>query len=201
MSTKAILGGTFDPFHNGHLSIVDAAMEELDIENVTLLPTYVQPFKWEKHAPNCRDRFNMLKKLTEKDERFLISDVEIKKKQVSYTFDTLTELLAGEMKGDRIVFLMGADSIMSVETWYKGIDLLQLCSFAVGIRPDIDETEVIDKIDHLREKYGAEIKPLRNRLIDVSSTEIKNRIRSNKDIGGMVPPQIEEYIVEHGLYK
>lgn len=200
MSEIGILGGSFDPFHNGHLSIAKAAMKECGLAKVILLPTRVQPFKVGRKMAAEEDRVNMVKLIAQKNQNFAVSTMEAFGKEVSYTYDTL-KALSREYPNDRFHFILGTDSFLSLEDWYKGRQLLSDFAFIVGVRPGYKESETLEKVKTFQEHYGAKIRILHNRIIEVSSTEIKENIKGGRDIRQMVPYEIERYIHEHGLYQ
>lgn len=200
MSEIGILGGTFDPFHFGHLSIAEAAIEEFDLSEVILLPTKVQPFKIGREMASEEDRVNMVRLIAKENKQFRVSTIEAYGQRVSYTYKTLT-LLQEEYPDDKFYFILGTDSFLTLEEWYKGKELLQEFAFIIGVRPGYKTSEMEDTAKRLKERYNAEIKMLHNEIVEVSSTEIKNNIRSGKSIRNLVPLQVERYIDEHGLYK
>ncbi len=198
MKRRGIFGGTFDPFHNGHLSLAKAAAEELNLDEVILLPNRVQPFKTDRPAAAAGDRLAMVN-LVARDERiFKVSTEEIFGDEISYTYKTLCRIRE-KTGGERPWFIMGADSLITLRFWYKGEDLLREFSFAAGLRPgsSID----MKKVEELRRDYGADIHLMKNPVLDISSTEIKDRIRRGEDISTLVPACVKEYIDEHGLYR
>lgn len=200
MNKIGILGGTFDPFHVGHLSVARAAREECALTQVVLLPTKVQPFKLGHKMADERDRVNMVSLVAEENEGFSVCTAEAYSEEVSYTYKTM-KTLKDIYRNAGLYFIMGTDSFLSLENWYKGEELLREFSFIVGMRPGYRENETGEKAEELRSKYRAEIVLLHNRIVDVSSTEIKSNIKAGKSISHLVPPPIERYIYEHGLYK
>ena len=200
MSEIGILGGTFDPFHFGHLSIAEAAIKEFDLSEVILLPAKVQPFKIGREMASEEDRVNMVRLIAEENKQLRVSTIEAYSQRVSYTYKTL-KLLQKEYPDDKFYFILGTDSFLTLEEWYKGEELLQEFAFIIGVRPGYKISEMEAMTKKLRERYNAEIKMLHNEIVEVSSTEIKNNIRSGKSIKNLVPLQIERYIDEHGLYK
>lgn len=200
MSEIGILGGTFDPFHFGHLSIAEAAIEEFDLSEVILLPTKVQPFKIGREMASEEDRVNMVRLIAEENRKLRVSTIEAFSQRVSYTYKTL-KLLQKEYPDDKFYFILGTDSFLTLEEWYKGKELLREFAFIIGIRPGYKISETENTAKRLKEKYNAEIRMLHNEIVEVSSTEIKNNIRSGQSIENLVPTQIERYIDEHGLYK
>ncbi len=200
MSDIGILGGSFDPFHNGHLSIAKAAMKECGLAQIILLPAKVQPFKVGRHMAAEEDRVNMVSLIARRNQNFVVSTVEAFSEEVSYTYKTL-QTLKEEYPNDRLHFILGTDSFLSLETWYKGKELLCEFPFIVGVRPGYRESETVDMVEKVRRDYDAKIKILHNKILEISSTEIKENIKTGKSIRELVPYPIERYIHEHGLYQ
>jgi nicotinate-nucleotide adenylyltransferase len=200
MNSLGILGGSFDPFHLGHLSIAEAALEELSLDKVLLMPAKVSPFKVGRKMASEEDRINMTRCAVENHPGLDVTTIETDASRVSYTFETMKAL--EELFPDfRIWFIMGSDSMLQLETWYKGEELLRKYTFVLAPRPGYDMTEVEQKIHYYSETYGTEIRVLHNELRDISSTEIKERIRRGDSISHLVPKEVRQYIYEHGIYQ
>lgn len=200
MGEIGILGGSFDPFHYGHLSIAKAALKECGLSQIILMPTKVQPFKLGKKRASEIDRVNMVRLIAKNNENFTVSTIEAFSQDVSYTYKTL-QVLSEEYDREKLHFILGTDSFLSIETWYRGEDLLKNYSFIVGVRPGYKESETEEKVRYYRETYNTKVKTLHNRVLEVSSTEIKEKIMRGESIRSLVPYEIERYINEHGLYK
>ena len=192
-----IMGGTFDPVHLGHIGVAEAALEEADIDEVWMMPAYIQPFKQDRYVADAEDRIRMLELASIHEERIKVSSCEIDRQSVSYTFDTIATALE-ENPIDKIFFLLGSDSLMKIETWYKGKELLGICNFIVGLRPTNDRKSVEDYADCLTN--GTEIILLKKNMLPISSTMIRNLVEEGKPIAGLVSPLVEEYIYAHELY-
>ena len=179
MSDIGILGGSFDPFHNGHLSIAKAAMRECGLSQIILLPAKVQPFKLGRHMAAEEDRVNMVSLIAHQNQNFVVSTVEAFSEEISYTYKTLQTLKCQYPK-DRLHFILGTDSFLSLETWYKGADLLREFPFVVGVRPGYKESETIEMVEKVRRCYDAKIKILHNKILEVSSTDIKENKKEGR---------------------
>ena len=200
------MGGTFDPVHYGHTGLASAAYKELDLSKVIIMPAYIQPFKRDRAITSDVHRVEMLKLALEKEATYLddspfeISTWEIEKGGVSYTYDTLVHLKEVYPE-DEILFIMGSDSLLKVESWYKGKELLENFSFGVGLREsdDIEEVEFCKK--HLEENYGTKIFLLKGKMLPFSSTMIREALEEEGSISGMVAPEVENYIYGNKLYE
>lgn len=196
----AILGGSFDPIHNGHLSIAEAAVNELRLDRLLLMPAFVSPFKQGRTVADEQDRLEMARLAARTIPNASASDYEIRKQSVSYTYDTL-DALDREGTYGTLIFLTGTDAFLDIETWYRGEELLRRFAFGLAPRPDTDRNEEERKLDRFRERYGADITVLHNRAVPVSSTEIREKVAAGVSITGLVPADVEGYIYEHGLYR
>ncbi len=200
MRKIGILGGSFDPFHKGHLSIAKAAMKECGLSQIILLPARVQPFKVGRTMASEEDRVNMVSLIARENQNFVVSTIEAYGREVSYTYDTL-QALKKQYPADRLYFILGTDAFLSLECWHKGTELLQEFSFIVGVRPGYRESETAETAARFESSYGTCAKILHNKVLEVSSTEIKQNIRAGKSISELVPYAVERYIHEHGLYQ
>ena len=195
----AIYGGTFDPVHIGHIALADAAVRECKLDKLIFMPDYVSPFKQGTEAASGADRYAMLKSLLHYNPAFTLSSYEILKEGPSYTIETL-EYWDGIVKGE-LCFVLGFDSVMEVDTWRRGPDILRNYPLITARRPDTEDEDGMAKIEALKRDFGANITVLDMPPVDASSTEIRNRIKSGESISGMVAPETEEYIIEHKLYR
>lgn len=195
----AIYGGTFDPVHIGHIAIADAAVSECGLHKIIFMPDYISPFKQDKHVTSGSDRYEMIKSILHYNKAFTISSYEINKEGPSYTIETL-EYWDGIVKGD-LSFVLGFDSVLEVERWKRGGDILRNYPLITARRPGSDDEDGMDKIKALRSEYNADITILNMEPVNASSTEIRSRIAKGLSISDMTVPEIEEYIIEHNLYR
>ncbi len=196
---KIFFGGSFDPVHTGHLLVARDVKEALGFEKVVFLPAFQAPLK-EPHLASPQDRLNMLKLAIEGLNDFEVSTIEIERGGVSYTVDTAKEIY--ERFGERPFFLVGADSFLSLHLWKDPQRLITLARFVVVDR----EGKGKRVMDYVKENFpnlreGLDFFIVSVRRIDISSTEIRERIRKGKSIRWMVPREVEDYIIEKGLYK
>lgn len=199
MKKIGIIGGTFDPIHNGHIKLATQALVEYGLDFVFVMPAKRNPFKLNKEVTNDHDRLEMIK-LVIKDRPFLcLLDDEIKGEEVSYTYDTMTRLKA-DLVDCQLYFILGLDSLLSLEHWYRGPELLQMLSFIVSVRPGYDADKIDSTIKRYKELYDAEILVIKDEMPDVSSTKIREMYKRGESISHMVPPEVERYISEHEIY-
>lgn len=194
-----IFGGTFDPIHNGHLLMAEEALEKCSLDKVIFIPSNIPPHKQEQSVVSPYIRYEMVRLAIEDNPKFEISDVELFRKGLSYSVDTVKEIKK-EYKGSDVFFITGADAINELNTWHKANDLLKNCRFIALSRPKVK----LD-MEKLAQNFGdtayANIKEISARLIEISSSDIRNRVIEQKNISYMVPYAVAEYIKKEGLYK
>jgi nicotinate-nucleotide adenylyltransferase len=194
-----IYGGSFDPIHIGHVALADSAVRECGLDKLIFMPAYISPFKQDRHVTDGHDRCSMIEAALKVNSAFCISRYELNKKGTSYTVETLrhwNKLLDGEL-----YFILGFDSAVQVDTWYQGREILTDYHLITARRPDTDFERGLKILDSFREKYGAKITVLDMPPVDASSTDIRNLVKMGEPITDLVPPGVEEYIIEHQLYK
>lgn len=195
----AIYGGSFDPIHIGHIALAEHAVAECGLDKLIFMPAYVSPFKQGSHVSPGTDRAAMIESVLDRNPAFCLSRYELSKEGPSYTYETLMHWKS--MLGGKISFILGFDSVIEIDTWYRGEDILREASLITAIRPYADEKEGWSKIEYYRENFGTEVTVLRMEPVDASSTEIRMNIAAGLPITGMVAPEVEKYIYEHDLYK
>jgi len=188
-----IMGGTFDPPHYAHLFMGMEALHQFSLERVIFIPANVPPHKREEMVPALH-RLRMISLAVKDEERFEVSDLEIKRGEISYTVETLRELRSWYGENAELYFLAGSDSAIELPTWRSPEEILKLCKFVVFERPGYP-------ISHIREDIKKEIIVANSLHLEISSSEIRERIREGKPIRYLLPPSVEEYIWKNGLYR
>lgn len=190
-----IFGGTFDPPHNGHLDIAEAARRQLELDEVLFVPSNRNPMKPTKSA-SSKDRMEMVRRAVAGREHFAVSDIEIARGGPSYAYDTVSELVY--MQPAEYWWIMGSDSLKTFEAWKNPDKLSRLCRLAVAVRPPTNMREI-------QERTSEWLLP-RIDWIDVppsnaSSTDIRLRIQANKPVANLLPANVLDYINERKLYR
>ncbi len=194
-----IFGGSFHPVHYGHLVLAEHSRDAAGLDRVILVPAYESPFKAGTGGVDSIHNYNMVKLAAENNPHFEVSSIELDQARMSYTVDTLRTIR--EQTGDDLYFIMGADSFRSLEQWKGAPELLSKYHFVIGMRPGNNYREIRSIIHQLTEKYHADIIPVDVPQVDISSTEIRRRIRSGRSVRYLVPDPVIEYIEEHRLFR
>ncbi|MEN3028515.1 MAG: nicotinate-nucleotide adenylyltransferase [Aquificaceae bacterium] len=195
---RLFFGGSFDPVHVGHLLVARDVKEAMGFERVVFLPTFQAPLK-EPHGATPEERLQMLRLSLKGLEDYEVSEIEIRRGGISYTVDTAEEL--HRTLGERPFFLLGADSFLSLHLWKEPVLLTRLARFLVVDREGRREKLKVylkENFPHLEE--GKDFFFLSVRRLDLSSTEIRDRVRKGKSIKWMVTEEVEDYIRDKGLY-
>lgn len=200
-SRIGVLGGTFNPVHMGHLILAQSAVEAFDLSAVLFVPCGNPPHKDSSVLIAASHRMAMLEAAVESDLRFEVCDIEVKRAGRSYSVDTVTELQK-MYPGAELYFIIGTDTLLELHLWKNIHDLLKLCRFVTFIRPGFDVGSIAAKDLHLDSPWPERLLQgvTQGRLIDVSSSDIRHRIAEGMSIRYLVPPAVEMYIAEHGLY-
>ena len=205
MTERIVLfGGTFDPVHNGHLIAARTVAEQRGYRRITFVPSARGPHKGPAVASNA-DRLEMLNLAIDGEDMFEVSQAELQRPAPSYTFDTLQEIQ--EACGDEtpIELVIGADMLADLPNWYRADDVVKMARLVIAARPPWHEK--ISAISALlAERFGKHLAAdliagtCTTPLIDISSSEIRERLASGLSIRYMVPDAVEKYIMSRGLY-
>lgn len=188
-----ILGGTFDPIHLGHLILADQLAEKLKLDKVLFIPSASPPHKDNKKVSSAKDRFKMTELAIENNPLFSISDIELKRKGKSYTVITVHELKKLYPKS-KLFLLCGSDVLDEIKTWKKPDEIYRLIKVIIGVRPGYNKIRKDNK--YAKKSIIEEMNGL-----EVSSTEIRERVKKGKSIRYLVPAKVEEFIRAKGLYR
>lgn len=198
----ALFGGTFDPIHLGHTGVASAAVEQIGAVKVVFVPAKCSPLKQTLPQAGDDDRLRMIGLATANDNRFELSDYELRKPQPSYTLETVRHF-NGEYGSDTSIYwLIGADTIGDLPYWYHAAELIDECEIAAMFRAGCEPPDFAG----FEDLWGAErVEKLRRNviptpLIDISSTEIRNRLAAGRDVSDMLDPAVLSYVRQRGLY-
>ncbi len=198
-----LFGGTFDPIHHGHLIVSRWAAEQLEVARVVLIPSAVPPHKVGNKITAARDRLQMAQRAVEDDELFDVSDCELQREGPSFTLDTVRHFRRLYPEDIKIYWLIGADSIAELAGWHEIKQLVEECTIVTAARPGF-ETGNLSALDAVLEEN--QVSRIRQHIldipqIDISSTDIRDRVRQGQSIRYLVPAPVAEYIHKHRLYQ
>jgi nicotinate-nucleotide adenylyltransferase len=212
-----ILGGTFNPIHYGHLAAAEEVWSRLKLDHVLFVPSFLPPHKQDEVIPSAAQRQEMVALAIAGNPHFALSDLEVKREGMSYSVDTVAELLRLYPATD-FYFITGLDSFLEIQTWKEWERLLSFCRFVVLSRPGYafsslasinfmhNAGEKLHALDR-RELTRAVLETGRSTvyleqipLYDVSSTDIRQRVRQGRTIKYLLPECVETYIIKNKLY-
>lgn len=195
-----ILGGTFNPIHNGHLILAEDAREILGLDEIIFMPSGNSYMKRDSAIPAGEIRAQMTELALEGNPYFSLSMLEVKRQGPTYTRDTLAQLMALHPDA-RYYFILGADNLLTLETWKDPAFILQNCIIAAAVRGTGTEEKMKKIASHLIYEYHGDIRILPARFMDISSSEIRQRIREHKSVRYLIPEKVLAYIEENKLYQ
>lgn len=196
MKKTGILGGTFDPIHLGHIELARTALHEYNLDNVLVMTGGMPPHKRGK-ITDADLRHEMTKLALLDEDKIVPFDYEVAKTDYSYTAKTLTELK--ELHPDwEIYFIIGEDSLFDLPKWYEPETVVKNCILLVYPRDNNSDFKKL--IAERKKQFDADIRPITAQLVNISSTDIRNRIKAGKTVNGLVPEAVASFIKEKGLY-
>ena len=201
MADIGIMGGTFDPIHNGHLLLGEQAYREYGLAEVWFMPSGDPPHKTDHRVTPATDRYAMVRLAIQDRPYFRFSDFEVMRTGKTYTAQTL-RLLREQYPQHRFFFIIGADSLYEIEHWYHPESVMAQTILLVANREyEKNHREIQDQIRFLKAHYEhADIRLLHCAEMDVSSCELRRWEADGQPIQNFVPGSVNDYIEEHGLY-
>lgn len=194
-----VFGGTFNPIHMGHLVIADAVRDEYKLDTILFVPAYKPPHKRSGVLDGVH-RYAMTELAIADNPHFQICDIEMKREGYSYSVDTIKALKEMYPEGTTFYFIAGTDTIHQLPEWKYIYELLELCEFVGATRPD--GTEVIDSVIEYFGALGkAKIHRLQTPELQISSTDLRQRIAEGRTVRYMIPDAVIEYIHTHHIYE
>ena len=213
MTNIGLFGGTFDPVHQGHMQCATAALVEAGIDNIIFIPSARPPHKKGEYICNFAHRLAMLKVAITSFENFSISDLERRRSHPSYTIDTLKIFQDSADRSTNFHFIIGCDAFLEIESWYRWQAVIAHIDFLIVVRPGYNTSKLYELLnrnnfkmdsDHINTWYNQEgkntIRLLTTETEDISSTEIRRRIREKRPWKHFVTDDVGFYIVKHSLY-
>ncbi len=195
-----IMGGTFNPIHMGHLMIGECAFEQFGLDQVMFMPSKIPPHKKQALLASEDDRRNMVELAIEDNPDFVLSTMELEREGTTYSVDTLKELTA-QNRNRKYYFILGADSLFDLPMWKEPEKLLSMATILVASRHGMEEARLLEQIEWLKQKYGGEFFIVTVPTIDISSSQIRDKIEKQESIRYYVTDGVRNYIEEKGLYQ
>ena len=191
-----VFGGTFDPIHFGHLRMAEEARERFELHTVLFVPNFVSPFKLDRVITSGALRVEMIRGAVADNPYFRVDSREIERAGPSYTVETLRAIKA-ENPGAELFFLTGTDAVKGLPQWKAPEELLSLTRFIAAARPGVQKSEVLAA---LPDAWEDRILFLPMAELDISSTDLRGRMREGKSLRYLTPRSVEEFVGEHRLY-
>lgn len=196
-----IVGGTFDPIHNGHLMLGEYAKQLFDLEEIWFMPNGNPPHKSNATIETqTKHRVEMVQRAIADRNNFKIQLYEVNRKEINYSYLTM-EHFCELYPENQFYFIIGADSLFAIEQWAEPARLLKTCTILAAYRDDKGTRKMEEQIQYLNRKYEADICLLNTTNVDVSSSQIRNMIKNGETIDTLVPETVCAYIKEHRLYQ
>lgn len=199
MKKIGIMGGTFNPIHNGHLFLAEYAYEQIGLDSILFMPSKKPPHKASLEVASSEDRRKMTELAIQDNPHFELSALELEREGVTFTCDTLAELTL-EHPDTEYYFIIGADSLFQITEWKTPQIVFNMCTVVAAGRNHLSKSRMEQQVKKLHEEYGASIILLDMPTIEISSAQIRERIISGKSIRYFVPSQVRSYIEAYGLY-
>lgn len=199
MLKLGILGGTFNPIHIGHLIAAQEVLDKMNLDKIIFMPSGNPPHKQNSEVLPVNHRYEMVKLAIEDNTNFEISDYEAKRAGKTYTYDTLIGLKSMNNNVE-IYFIVGFDTLKEMDSWKRVDDVFKMCSFIVVNRGN-PPVEMHMEIEKKKAKYNGNIVVVDIPDINISSTELRERIKLNCSIKYLIPDNVINYIFQNGLYR
>ena len=197
---RALLGGTFDPVHSGHLILAQEVLWRLGLDEVWFIPAGLPWMKRGIRLTASEHRCAMVELAIADNARFHLSTVEVDRLGETYTVDTLEELRSGEMADDELMVVMGVDTLHTMHRWKEPERLLELARVVVALRPGHGEVD-LGALEEIDPTARERVMTVRMPLIEISGTELRRRVAAGEPVRYLVPDAVADYIERHRLYR
>ena len=194
-----ILGGTFNPIHSGHLYLAGKAMEKVGLTKVLFVPSNISYMKDQTDLVPVSDRLAMVELAIAEYPDFVLSKVDIERGGNSYSCDTVADIRE-QYPDAELYFIVGADTLFQMEEWRNPQDIFAQAVILVAYRSGETPEHLKEKIRELESVYHARILLIAVGKVDISSSEIREAVRTGQDFAGMVPETVGDYVIRHKLY-
>ena len=217
-----LFGGTFNPIHNGHLMVAGEALRRCNLDRLYIIPCRVPPHKFPDYLAPSPARVRMIEMALPADNRYCLSQLEIQRDGPSYTIDTVTQFRTAIVPEAQLLLILGMDAFLEIHTWKHQRHLLKVVQPVVVTRRAEHRKTAGDELDQLNDYIRSQLSPayrlttprtawqddngnlihlLPISPVDISSTQVRARVRSGRGIADLVPPGVNTYIEQEGLYR
>lgn len=200
MGRTGILGGTFDPIHLAHLAMGKTALEEGQLDRVLFMPSKLPPHKRERHILPEGMRRDMIELAIEGEERFFFSDFEFRRQETSYTARTLS-LLKEQQPEEELFFILGGDSLFYLDKWYQPEVILEKAKILAVARDGMNWRQMSERAQLLMERLGGDIQIISMPSMNISSSEIREKLFRGEAVEKYLPASVYRYILDRGCYR
>jgi nicotinate-nucleotide adenylyltransferase len=195
------MGGTFDPIHLGHLILAECAYEQFSLDRILFLPAGNPPHKTDRpDGASDRERLEMVRLAIEGNPHFQLDPSEMQRGGLTYTCETLRLMRANHPEAE-YYFIIGADSLFTFDSWREPGRICRACTLVAAVRDHSTNAQMEEKIQELREAYGARILRLHTENIDISSNMLREWVSMGKSLRYYVPDPVIAYIEEQQIYR
>ena len=194
-----IFGGTFNPPHRGHIESAKNFIEEMSLDKLLIVPTLIPPHKSCEEMATAEQRLEMCELAFSSIPKCEISHIEVERGGKSYTYMTIEELKSCDIE---LFLLCGTDMILTMDSWMKPEIIFSNATICYARREcdEANDSKIEEKIALYKEKYGAEIVFLDSPVIEISSSEIRNKIKSGESCDGFLTEEVKKYLTDSELY-
>ncbi|MAF33124.1 MAG: nicotinate-nucleotide adenylyltransferase [Desulfobacterales bacterium] len=217
-----LFGGTFNPIHSGHIHASQEVKKAFSLDKIYLIPSALPPHKKQNGIAEAKYRLEMVRLSISTDSSLYISDVELKRSGPSYTIDTVLHFKSILPKNDHLYLILGLDAFLEIDTWKSYKDLFLLASFIVMARPGVTYHRISYKWNRLENYLKSKISQdyrfsvvksgyihdekqtiyrFNTDFLDISSTNIRRRLKTGRSIRSLISKEVEDYIKTKGLYR
>jgi len=195
-----ILGGTFNPIHLGHIQMTQFAIKNYGFDKVVILPSGNPPHKNSENLLSGHKRYEMCLLATVDHDNLIVESLEIERKGTTYTIDSL-EYFSNIYSNNSIYYIIGGDTVLHLNKWKQFEKVFKLCKFIAFLREGYDNSKILNHAKYLKKQYNLDITFDYQGIMDVSSSDIRNKIANNVDVSEFIPKRVIEYIYEYKIYK
>lgn len=195
-----IMGGTFDPIHYGHLILSQYVLDSLNLDKVIFIPSGMPPHKDEDVVLKAEKRKKMVELAIKSNPKFKVSSIEIEEESTSYTIETVKKL-KNLYKDDKLYLILGGDSLLTLHEWKDYKEILKTINIAVVDRYNYSYSLLDSRVEYFNRRCNGNIVKVSCPIIQISSTDIRKRVKEGRSIKYLLPEEIEDYIYEKNLYR